>query len=104
MGLECMGYRGWWGRLELQLTERPTCAQQRHRAGTSQLWVSASETSRWGSRKGRQVLKVEARRLCLDLLYHFRDCIHSIRVKITWSVINQGWGFGEERVRSHLCF
>lgn len=25
MGLECMGYRGWWGRLELQLTETHVC-------------------------------------------------------------------------------
>lgn len=66
-------------------SQRPTCGQQRYLAGTSQLWVPASETSRWGSRKGRQVLKGEARRLCLDLLYHFRDCIHSFRLKITAS-------------------
>lgn len=59
-----------------------------------------SEASRWGSRKGRQVLKVEARRLCLDLPYRFRDCVHSFRLKITWSVIN--WGGALERNESEV--
>lgn len=84
MGLECIwAPRRLWGRLCLQITESHVCPAEAPAQYLSALSVGLQDQE-GGVTQGGPVLKVGA----VPFLGR--------RSQQRWSVVNQGWGFGEE--------